>query len=51
MNRESSINIYTLSGVRWTAAEKLLFGTGSPVWCGVMTWRDRMGGGEGKERG
>ena len=37
----------TLSGVRWIAGEKLLCGTGSPVWCCVMTWRDRIG--EGRE--
>ena len=49
-NGESSISIYTHSGVRWTAAAKLLFSTGSRVRCGVMTWKDRMGGGEGRER-
>ena len=40
---ESSINIYTLSGVRCTAGEKLLFSTGSPVLCSVVTWGDGMG--------
>lgn len=28
---ESSINIYTLSGVRWTTGEKFLHSTGSPA--------------------
>ena len=36
-NGESSINICTLSCVEWIAGEKLLFNTGSPVWCSVMT--------------
>ena len=31
-NRESSINIYILSGVRWIAGEKLLGNTGSLVY-------------------
>ena len=30
-NGESSINIYTVSGVRWIASEKLLCSTRSPV--------------------
>ena len=29
------------------AGEKLLYSTGRPVWCSVMTWRDGMG--EGRE--
>ena len=37
MNGESSINIYTLSCVKWIVGEKLLYNTGSPVWCPVMT--------------
>ena len=41
----SSINIYTLSGVRWIAGEKLPSSTGSPVWPPVMTERDPMGEG------
>ena len=41
-NGENTININTLSGVRWIAGEKLLRSTGSPVWCSVMTWRDGM---------
>ncbi|RJF75347.1 hypothetical protein D4Z77_08730, partial [Campylobacter coli] len=40
---ESSINIYTLSGVKCVAGEKLLFSTGSPVLCSVVTWGDGMG--------
>ena len=44
---ERSINIYTLSGVKWLADEKLLCSTGSPAWSSVMTWRDGMGRGEG----
>ena len=31
-NGESSINLPALSGVRWTAGEKLLCGPGGPVW-------------------
>ena len=34
---ENSINVYTLSGVRWIAGAKLLCSTGNPVWCSVMT--------------
>ena len=30
-NAESSINIHTLSDVRWVAGERLLSGTRSPV--------------------
>ena len=41
-NGEGSINIYTLSGVRWLAGGKPLCSRGSPVWCSVMTWRDGM---------
>ena len=36
-NREGSINIYTLSCLKWIAGEKLLYNTGSPVWCSLMT--------------
>ena len=43
-NGESSISIYTLSTVGWTASEKLLCSRGSPGWCSVMTWRE-----EGRE--
>ena len=42
---KSSINICTLSGVRWRASEKGRRELGSPVWCSVLTWRD----GEGRE--
>ena len=38
-----ALTIYTLSGVRCTAGEKLLFSTGSPVLCSVVTWGDGMG--------
>ena len=41
-NGESSISIYTLSTVGWTAGEKLLCSRGSPGWCSVMTWRGGM---------
>ena len=44
MNEESSINIYSLSGVSWIAGDKLLRNTGSPVWCSVMTWGWGKGG-------
>ena len=37
INGESSINIYTLSGVKWTVGGKLLYNTGSPAWPSVMT--------------
>ena len=47
MNGESSINIYSLSGIRWIAGEKMLCSTGSPVSCSLITWRDGMGGGDG----
>ena len=46
-NGESSINIYTLSTVGWTAGEKLPCSRGSPGWCSVMTWRGGMGAKEG----
>ena len=47
MNRESSINISTLLCVKWIAGAKLLYNTGSLVWCSVMTWTGGMG--EGRE--
>ena len=50
-NGESSINIHTLSGVRWIAGEKLPWSTGSPVSCSVRTWRDGMGGRKGSSGG
>ena len=43
MTGKSNINIYTLSGIRWITGEKLLFSTGSPVLCSVVTWGDGMG--------
>ena len=45
-NGESSVNIYSLSGVRWIVGEKLLRNTGSPVLCSLMTWGagGRVGG-------
>ena len=36
-NGESGIDIYKLSGVRWTAGGKLLWSAGTPVWYSVMT--------------
>ena len=50
-NGESSINVYTLSGVRWITGEKSLCNMGSPVWQSVMNWRDGMAGGEGGSGG
>ena len=44
-NEENSIDIYTLSCVKYIAAEKLLHYTGSQGWQSVMTER----GGEGTE--
>ena len=40
MNGESSINLYTLSGVRQTAAEGLLWSSQGPFWFPVVTWRN-----------
>ena len=37
MDGESSISMYTLSGVRWMASEKLQCSTGTPAWHSVMT--------------
>ena len=36
-NAESSSDIYTLSCVKQIASEKLLYNTGSPAWCSLMT--------------
>ena len=46
---ESSISIYTPSGVRRTAGEKLLCSRRSPAWHSGVTWRNglRRWGGEG----
>ena len=41
---ESSISMYTLSGVWRTAGEKMLCSKGNPVWHSLMTWRDWIGG-------
>ena len=38
---ESSIDMHTLSYVRWKAGEKLLYNTGSPACRSVMTQRGR----------
>ena len=35
-NRESSIDIYTLSCVKYIASGMLLYNTGSPAWCSVI---------------
>ena len=50
---ESSIDIYILPCVKQTASGKLLYGTGSPAWCSVMTWAAGWGWWEGgsRERG
>ena len=52
-NGESSINIYTLSCVKLIVGEKLLYNTGSPVWCSVMTqavgWEERREAQEGED--
>ena len=47
-NRESSIDIYTLPCIKEIAGEKLLYKTGSPTWCFVMT---EVGGMQGREGG
>ena len=49
-NGESSVNIYSLSGVRWIVGEKLLHNTGSLVLCSLMTWGQAEGW-EAHERG
>ena len=51
MDGESSISVHKLLGVRWTAGEKLLRATGSPVLRSVMIWRDGTGWGQGGQRG
>ena len=45
---DSSINIYTLSCVKWVVGEKL---TGSPVWVLCDALEGREGGKEGGSRG
>ena len=42
-NGESSISLYAHSGVTWAAGERLLCGTGGPVWChdGLGEWEAR----------
>ena len=49
----SSIDRYILPCVKQTASGKLLYGTGSPAWCSVMTWATGWGWWEGgsRERG
>ena len=37
MEKVASTYIHYLLGIRWIAGEKLLYNTGSPVWCSVMT--------------
>ena len=49
-NGESRINIYTLPGIKQRAGEKLLCNTGSPAWHFVMTYRGRIGRGEGRNK-
>ena len=50
-NGEGSINIYTLSGVRWTAGEKWLCSTRRPVWhCDDLEgWDGGRGGRQGRK--
>jgi len=36
-NLESSIDIYTLSWVKYITSRKLLYNTGSPAWYSVIT--------------
>ena len=36
-NGESGIDIYKLSCVKETVGGKLLYNTGTPAWCSVMT--------------
>ena len=44
---ERVTDIYTLPRVKLMASGKLLFSTGSPAWCSVMTEREGTSGGEG----
>lgn len=44
-----ALNIYTLPVVRWKAGEQALFSAGSPIWRSVITWKDGIGGGGGRE--
>ena len=46
-NGESSINMYTLLGVREIGGETLLCSTESQVWLLLMIWRDGIWGEEG----
>ena len=46
-DKESTIDIYTLLYVKQIASRNVLSNTRSPAWCYVMTWRGRMGQGEG----
>ena len=50
-NGESSIDVYTLLCGKWIVGEKLLYNTGTSVWCSVMTWKCGIGGKEGGARG
>ena len=49
MNGESNSNKYTLSRVKQIAGEKLLYNTGKPAWHTVMTQRNKMVWGKGKD--
>lgn len=52
MEKVEPLYIYTLSCVRWMAAEKLLCRTGTPVWCsGNDTEGYEEEGREGKKGG
>ena len=37
-NRESSINIHTLSCIKQRVGRKQLYSTGNPAWCSMMTY-------------
>ena len=51
VNEESSIDMYTPSGVKQIAGGKLLNNTGGPAWSSVMIQRGRLEWGEGGSRG
>ena len=51
MEKVASIYIYSVMCLRWIGGEKLLYSTGSPVWCSVMTWRDAGWEGGSRDRG
>ena len=50
-NKEMFIDIYTPPCAKYIAGEKLLYNTGSPAWCSVMTLRGGIGEGRKTQEG